>query len=56
MGSGGPQTESMCFTVSQVKALFENFNHVEVWEEKINLEEGLYHSGESWVIRAKGTK
>lgn len=56
MGSGGPQTESMCFTVNQVKALFGDFTHVEVWEEKVNLQEGLYHSGESWVIRARATK
>lgn len=56
MGSGGPQTESMCFTIKEVKSLFSDFNNVEVWEEKITLNEGLYHDGEGWVIRARGIK
>ena len=34
MGSGGPQTESMCFTVSQVKALFQNFNPLKFGKKK----------------------
>tara|TARA_Y100000385_G_C13100888_1_gene644465 strand:- start:3877 stop:4488 length:612 start_codon:yes stop_codon:yes gene_type:complete len=56
MGSGGPQTESMCFTVNQVKSLLDDFKHAEVWEEKVKLQEGLYHSGESYVIRARAIK
>jgi hypothetical protein len=56
MGSGGPQTESMCFTVEEVKSMFSSFSEVEVWEEKITLKEGLYHDGEAWVIRARGIK
>ena len=56
MGSGGPQTESMCFTVEEVKSMFGSFKEVEVWEEKITLNEGLYHDGEAWVIRARGIK
>ncbi len=56
MGSGGPQTESMCFTVDEVKSMFSSFKEVEVWEEKITLNEGLYHDGEAWVIRARGMK
>lgn len=56
MGSGGPQTESMCFTVDEVKSMFRSFKEVEVWEEKITLKEGLYHDGQAWVIRARGIK
>lgn len=56
MGSGGPQTPSMCFTEESVRDLFSEFSQVEVWEEKIDLHEGLYHDGEAWVIRARGTK
>ncbi|CAI8444675.1 MAG: Uncharacterised protein [Cryomorphaceae bacterium] len=56
MGSGGPQGRSMCFTVEAVQQLFSDFGQLEVWEEKITLNEGLYHNGEAWVIRARGTK
>jgi len=56
MGSGGPQGRSMCFTVESVKQIFSDFGKLEVWEEKIILDEGLYHNGEAWVIRARGTK
>lgn len=56
MGSGGPQTPSMCFTEERVRRLFSDFSRVEVWEEKIELHEGLYHDGEAWVIRARGVK
>ena len=56
MGSGGPQSKGMCFTKDSVKALFSDWGLLEVWEEKITLNEGLYHDGEAWVIRARGTK
>ena len=56
MGSGGPQTESMCFTVKEVKEIFSDFREIEVWEEKILLNEGLYHDGDAWVVRARGIK
>ena len=55
-GSGGPQTPSMCFTVDCVKQLFADFGKLEVWEETVQLDEGLYHQGEAVVIRARGTK
>lgn len=55
-GSGGPQTPSMCFTVDRVKQLFADFGKLEVWEETVQLDEGLYHQGEAVVIRARGTK
>lgn len=56
MNSGGPKTESMLFTVQGVRDLFKGFTDIDVWEEKVVLDEGLYHSGEAWVIRARGRK
>ncbi|MGD1981858.1 MAG: SAM-dependent methyltransferase, partial [Flavobacteriales bacterium] len=56
MGSGGPQKEDMCFTVEGVSDLLKDLQSVEVWEEKVVLNEGKYHQGEAWVIRAQGVK
>jgi hypothetical protein len=56
MGSGGPQKEDMCFTVERVFDLFKDLQSVEVWEEKVVLDEGKFHQGEAWVIRAQGVK
>ena len=56
MGSGGPQNKDMCFSTQEVQGLFSDFKAVKVWEEKIKLQEGEYHNGEAWVIRAIGTK
>ena len=56
MGSGGPQKANMCFTVEGVSDLLKDLQSVEVWEEKVVLNEGKYHQGEAWVIRAQGVK
>ena len=56
MGSGGPQNKEMCFSTQEVQGIFSDFKTVKVWEEKITLQEGEYHNGEAWVIRATGTK
>ncbi len=56
MGSGGPQIESMCFTVDKVKMLFQGYSQIQVWEEKVVLSEGPLHEGEAMVIRARGVK
>lgn len=56
LGSGGPQKEDMCFTVERVFDLFKDLQSVEVWEEKVVLDEGRFHQGEAWVIRAQGVK
>lgn len=56
MGSGGPQKEDMCFTIEGVFDLFKDLQSIEVWEEKVVLDEGVFHQGEAWVIRAQGVK
>jgi len=56
MGSGGPQKAEMCFTIEGVSDLLKDLQSVEIWEEKVVLNEGQYHQGEAWVIRAQGVK
>lgn len=56
LGSGGPQDLSMLFTETKISKLLKGFSKIEVWEEHIVLNEGKYHQGEAWVVRAIAEK
>jgi len=54
--SGGPKVEKMLYSIDEVKEFFTNFYELNVWEEKIFLNEGLLHNGEAQVVRAIAKK
>jgi len=56
LGSGGPQDLSMLFTEAKIKSLLSDFQNTKVWEECVQLNEGQYHQGTAWVIRAIAEK
>jgi hypothetical protein len=45
LGSGGPQDLSMLFTEAKIKSLLSGFQNIRVWEECVELNEGMYHQG-----------
>lgn len=49
--AGGPKDESMLFSKLELMEDFEGFEFLTCKEEIVSLEEGLYHSGESGVVR-----
>lgn len=55
-GSGGPQSEAMLFSAESILDLLDDCSKLEVWEEETILNEGPYHQGSAYVIRAKGVK
>lgn len=56
LSSGGPKVPAMLFTEELVRNLFEDFSSVEVWEEEVELQEGLFHNGPAVLIRARCRK
>lgn len=56
LSSGGPKAPAMLFTEEMVRDLFKDFSSVEVWEEEVVLNEGLYHNGPAVLIRARCRK
>ena len=56
LGSGGPQDLGMLFTEEKIKTLLTDFQNIRVWEESVKLNEGMYHQGMAWVIRAIAEK
>jgi phage FluMu gp28-like protein len=46
----------MLFTEEKIKALLSDFQNIRVWEESVKLNEGMYHQGMAWVIRAIAEK
>ena len=56
LGSGGPRDLSMLFTEAKIKSLLSGFQNIKVWEECVQLNEGQYHQGTAWVIRAIAEK
>jgi hypothetical protein len=56
LGSGGPQDLSRLFTEAKIKTLLSGFQNIKVWEECVQLNEGQYHQGTAWVIRAIAEK
>lgn len=54
--SGGPKSEEMLFSVSEVRNEFKGLQFDFIEETEIHLEEGEFHKGEASVIRFVGTK
>lgn len=53
---GGPKDIAMLFSVEEIKFDFDNFEVIELSEQEIELNEGLYHNGQGSVIRFVGRK
>lgn len=54
--AGGPKAKDMLFSVEELQNDFHEFDILELKEEKIHLNEGLFHVGESSVLRFVGRK
>jgi cyclopropane fatty-acyl-phospholipid synthase-like methyltransferase len=52
----GPRDINMLFSTGQMERDFSNYNILELNEEVVELDEGLYHQGKSSVIRFVGSK
>jgi 2-polyprenyl-3-methyl-5-hydroxy-6-metoxy-1,4-benzoquinol methylase len=53
---GGPKDLAMLFSIDEIKSDFEHFEVIELLEQEIELNEGLYHNGKGSVIRFIGRK
>ncbi|MFZ1676772.1 MAG: class I SAM-dependent methyltransferase [Saprospiraceae bacterium] len=53
---GGPKDIEMLFSMDEIKSDFTNYEVIELAEEEIELNEGLYHNGVGSVIRFTGRK
>jgi ubiquinone/menaquinone biosynthesis C-methylase UbiE len=53
---GGPREIEMLFSIDEIKSDFNNFEIIELAEQEIELNEGLYHNGKGSVIRFVGRK
>lgn len=53
---GGPKDLGSLFSIEEIKSDFDNFEIIELVEEEIELNEGLYHIGKGSVIRFVGRK
>lgn len=54
--AGGPKDADMLFSIDEIEDLFPGFEVLELEQKEITLSEGLYHRGESSVIRFTGRK
>lgn len=54
--TGGPKDVNMLYSIEELKEDFAQLNQIDIWEEKIVLNEGPFHSGKSAVIRLIGKK
>jgi cyclopropane fatty-acyl-phospholipid synthase-like methyltransferase len=54
--AGGPKNIDMLFSTEELKSDFSNYEIIELIEEEVILKEGLYHNGQSSVIRFVGRK
>lgn len=54
--AGGPKNESMLFSKLELREDFEGLEFISLREDIVCLDEGLYHSGESGVIRLLARK
>lgn len=54
--AGGPKDIEMLFSLEEIKSDFQDFEIIELEEKEIKLEEGLFHAGNSAVIRFVGRK
>lgn len=53
---GGPKELAMLFSIEEIKANFKDFEVLELTEQEIELNEGLFHNGVGSVIRFVGRK
>ena len=53
---GGPKDIKSLFSIDEIKADFPNYTILELLEQEIELNEGLYHNGTGSVIRFVGQK
>ena len=53
---GGPKNIAELFSIDEIKEDFENFEIIELAEQEIELNEGLFHNGKGSVIRFTGQK
>jgi hypothetical protein len=49
---GGPKDLDLLYSLEEIKRDFEGFEYLELREGEVELNEGLYHRGLGWVIRA----
>ena len=53
---GGPRDVESLFSMEELSADFENYELIELTENEIELNEGVYHNGKGSVIRFVGQK
>ena len=53
---GGPKDINALFSIEEIKADFSCYDFIELKEEEIHLNEGVYHNGQGSVIRFVGQK
>lgn len=53
---GGPKDIAMLFSIDELKSDFANYEIIELAEEEVELNEGLFHNGTGSVIRFVGRK
>ena len=53
---GGPKDIDQLFSVEEIQLDFTNFEILELVEQDVELNEGLFHNGMSSVIRFVGRK
>ena len=53
---GGPKVPELLYSTDEIKSDFEGFEIIELEEQEIQLQEGLYHNGIGSVIRFVGKK
>lgn len=54
--TGGPRNEAMLFSLQEIRSDFQSFSHLTTAEKRIELNEGIFHSGTAAVIQALGRK
>lgn len=54
--AGGPPNFDMLFSTEEIKNDFPGFKIIQLTEEVVELSEGVYHQGESSVVRFVGRK
>ncbi len=54
--TGGPKDINMLFSEEELKTDFKDLSHLFIEKTKVTLREGLFHQGESAIIRAVGTR
>jgi 2-polyprenyl-3-methyl-5-hydroxy-6-metoxy-1,4-benzoquinol methylase len=53
---GGPKEIDVLFSIEEIQSDFENFEIIELTEQEVQLNEGLYHIGNGSVLRFVGRK